>query len=60
MKFAEDVKFLFALRRLGRTVEWVHYVNGAHRPPNSVAEAIDFESRILAWYEKYLSKSDKK
>ena len=43
-----------ALRRLGREVEWVRYVNGAHRPPNSVSEAIDFETRILAWYDKYL------
>ena len=35
-------------------MEWVHYANGAHRPPNSAAEAVDFENRILAWYEKYL------
>src|SRR5262249_39716220 len=45
---------LLALRRLGKEVEWVRYVNGAHRPPNSVAESVDFENRILAWYEKYL------
>jgi hypothetical protein len=35
-------------------VEWVRYVNGGHRPPNSVAESIDFEQRIVAWYDKYL------
>jgi hypothetical protein len=35
-------------------VEWVRYVNGGHRPPNSVAESIDFENRIVAWYDKYL------
>ncbi len=29
-------------------------LNGGHRPPNSVSESIDFESRILAWYDKYL------
>jgi hypothetical protein len=29
-------------------------VNGAHRPPNSVKEAIDFENRILKWYDKFL------
>jgi hypothetical protein len=39
---------------------WVRYVNGAHRPPNSVAEAIDFETRILAWYDKYLKSEEKK
>ena len=40
--------------RLGKEVEWVRYANGAHRPPNSVAESVDFENRILPWYEKYL------
>ena len=44
----------YALRRLGKEVEWVRYTNGAHRPPNSVAESIDFENRIVAWYDKYL------
>lgn len=44
----------YALRRLGKEVEWVRYVNGGHRPPNSVAESIDFEQRILGWYDKYL------
>jgi dipeptidyl aminopeptidase/acylaminoacyl peptidase len=44
----------YALRRLGKDVEWVRYVNGGHRPPNSVAESIDFEQRIVAWYDKYL------
>jgi dipeptidyl aminopeptidase/acylaminoacyl peptidase len=44
----------YALRRLGKEVEWVRYVNGGHRPPNSVAESIDFENRIAAWYDKYL------
>jgi dipeptidyl aminopeptidase/acylaminoacyl peptidase len=44
----------YALRRLGKEVEWVRYVNGGHRPPNSVAESIDFERRIVAWYDKYL------
>ena len=33
---------------------WVRYVNGGHRPPNSVDESIDFEQRIVAWYDKYL------
>lgn len=44
----------YALRRLGKDVEWVRYVNGGHRPPNSVAESIDFENRMVAWYDKYL------
>ena len=51
---SQSREIYYALRRLGRDVEWVRYVNGAHRPPNSVSEAIDFETRILAWYDKYL------
>jgi dipeptidyl aminopeptidase/acylaminoacyl peptidase len=51
---SQSREIYYALRRLGREVEWVRYVNGAHRPPNSVSEAVDFESRILAWYDKYL------
>lgn len=34
--------------------------NGAHRPPDSVAESIDFEQRILAWYDKHLKGDVKK
>jgi len=48
----------YALRRLGKEVEWVRYANGGHRPPNNVAESIDFEQRIVAWYDKHL-KGDK-
>jgi dipeptidyl aminopeptidase/acylaminoacyl peptidase len=51
---SQSREIYYALRRLGKEVEWVRYVNGAHRPPNSVAESVDFEQRILAWYEKYL------
>jgi len=51
---SQSREIFYALRRLGKDVEWVRYVNGAHRPPNSVSESVDFENRILAWYEKYL------
>jgi dipeptidyl aminopeptidase/acylaminoacyl peptidase len=51
---SQSREIYYALRRLGREVEWVRYVNGGHRPPNSVSESIDFESRILAWYDKHL------
>jgi dipeptidyl aminopeptidase/acylaminoacyl peptidase len=49
----------YALRRLGKEVEWVRYVNGGHRPPNSVAESIEFEQRMVAWYDKYLKEKPK-
>ena len=55
---SQSREIYYALRRLGREVEWVHYVNGAHRPPDSVAEAIDFEGRILGWFDKYLKKDE--
>ncbi|HUF46760.1 MAG TPA: prolyl oligopeptidase family serine peptidase [Vicinamibacterales bacterium] len=51
---SQSREIYYALRRLGKTVEWVRYVNGAHRPPNSADEVIDFEQRILEWYDKYL------
>jgi len=51
---SQSREIYYALRRLGKEVEWVRYVNGAHRPPNSVAESVDFEQRILAWYDKHL------
>jgi dipeptidyl aminopeptidase/acylaminoacyl peptidase len=51
---SQSREIYYALRRLGREVEWVRYANGGHRPPNSVSESIDFEQRILAWYDKYL------
>ncbi|HUE90257.1 MAG TPA: prolyl oligopeptidase family serine peptidase [Vicinamibacterales bacterium] len=51
---SQSREIYYALRRLGREVEWVRYADGGHRPPNSVSEAIDFEGRILKWYDKYL------
>jgi dipeptidyl aminopeptidase/acylaminoacyl peptidase len=55
---SQSREIYYALRRLGKEVEWVRYVNGAHRPPNSVEESVDFESRILAWYDKHLKKGE--
>ena len=58
---SQSREMYYAMRRLGKEVEWVRYVNGGHRPPNSVSESIDFERRILAWYDKHLKKpADKK
>ena len=57
---SQSREMYYALRRLGKEVEWVRYVNGGHRPPNSAAESIDFEQRILAWYDKYLKGDLKK
>jgi dipeptidyl aminopeptidase/acylaminoacyl peptidase len=51
---SQSREIYYALRRLGREVEWVRYVNGGHRPPNSAAETIDFENRMVAWYDSHL------
>ncbi|HXV87115.1 MAG TPA: prolyl oligopeptidase family serine peptidase, partial [Gemmatimonadales bacterium] len=48
-------EMFYALRRLGRRVEWVSYVNGGHgMPTTNEAEVRDFHARVLAWYDRYL------
>jgi dipeptidyl aminopeptidase/acylaminoacyl peptidase len=52
-------EMFYALRRLGKRVEWVSYVNGGHGMPTAtVEEAVDYHQRILAWYERYLKKGN--
>ena len=52
-------EMFYALRRLGKRVEWVSYVNGGHGMPTAtVEEAIDYHQRILDWYERYLKKAN--
>jgi dipeptidyl aminopeptidase/acylaminoacyl peptidase len=49
------MEMYYALRRLGRDVEWVSYINGGHgMPSSSTEEVIDYHQRILSWYDKYL------
>lgn len=48
-------EMFYALRRLGKEVVWVNYVNGGHGTPGTNAEEFtDFHRRILAWYDKHL------
>jgi dipeptidyl aminopeptidase/acylaminoacyl peptidase len=45
----------YALRRLGKRVEWVSYVHGGHGMPRTTeAEVRDYHERILGWYDRYL------
>jgi dipeptidyl aminopeptidase/acylaminoacyl peptidase len=45
----------YALRRLGKEVVWVNYMNGGHGTPlTSAAEFVDFYDRMVHWYDKYL------
>lgn len=47
----------FALRRLGRPVTWVNYVDGGHGiPMTTAAQFTDFHERVLQWYDRYLSR----
>jgi dipeptidyl aminopeptidase/acylaminoacyl peptidase len=47
----------FALRRLGRPVTWVNYVDGGHGiPMTTQAQFTDFHERVLGWYDRYLSR----
>lgn len=45
----------FALRRLGKPVEWVNYTNGGHGiPMTNVTEFTDWHTRLVGWYDRYL------
>lgn len=45
----------FALRRLGKPVEWVNYTNGGHGiPMTNAVEFTDWHNRLLGWYDRYL------
>ncbi len=47
----------FALRRLGRPVTWVNYVDGGHGiPMTTAAQFTDFHERVLQWYDRYLAR----
>jgi dipeptidyl aminopeptidase/acylaminoacyl peptidase len=51
----------YALRRLGKTVEWANYMNSGHGTPGTTVEDFtDFHRRMLQWYDKYLKGETKK
>ena len=55
----QAMEMYYALRRLGRTVDWVSYTNGGHGMPRTNAEEVhDYHKRILGWYDKYLKAND--
>ena len=54
------LEMYFALRRLGKTVEWVNYVNGGHGMPRTTElEVRDYHTRILDWYDRFLKDDGK-
>jgi dipeptidyl aminopeptidase/acylaminoacyl peptidase len=55
------MEMFYALRRLGKEVEWVSYTYGGHGMPTfTEAEVRDYHARILGWYDKYLKAPGKK
>ncbi len=57
----QAMEMYYALRRLGKEVEWVNYLNGGHGMPTTTVEEIkDYHNRILAWYDARLKGDLKK
>jgi dipeptidyl aminopeptidase/acylaminoacyl peptidase len=51
----------YALRRLGKEVQWVHYMHGGHGVPmNSLRDFTDFHQRIVRWYDEKLKGAGKR
>ena len=45
----------YALRRLGKPVTWVNYMNSGHGTPGTTAEDfLDYHARISAFFDRYL------
>jgi dipeptidyl aminopeptidase/acylaminoacyl peptidase len=51
----------YALRRLGKEVVWVNYMNGGHGGGNATAgDVLDMQRRMLAWYDAKLKHAPSK
>ena len=49
------MEMFYALRRLGKTVEWVSYVDGGHgMPTTDVSMVEDYHRRLVGWYDRWL------
>jgi dipeptidyl aminopeptidase/acylaminoacyl peptidase len=59
--YTQGQEMFYALRRLGRDVEWVNYVNGGHGPwSGSESDYKDFQRRLVAWFDEHLKKEKPK
>ncbi|MGE0554375.1 MAG: prolyl oligopeptidase family serine peptidase [Gemmatimonadales bacterium] len=46
----------YALRRLGKDVVWVNYMQGGHGTPMArESDYLDFHRRIVSWYDEHLA-----
>jgi dipeptidyl aminopeptidase/acylaminoacyl peptidase len=54
----QAMEMFYALKRLGKEVEWVSYTNSGHGAPSTnEAELKDYYNRILNWYDDHLKKA---
>ncbi|MFN2502492.1 MAG: prolyl oligopeptidase family serine peptidase [Pyrinomonadaceae bacterium] len=57
----QAMEMYYALRRLGKEVEWVSYTNGGHGMPTTTVEEVkDYHTRIIKWYDDHLKGDLKK
>ena len=57
----QAMEMYYALRRLGKEVEWVSYTNGGHGMPTTTVEEVkDYHRRLIAWYDDHLKGDLKK
>ncbi len=57
----QAMEMYYALRRLGKDVEWVQYMDGGHGMPTvSIEEVKDYHRRIVGWYDSHLKGDPKK
>jgi dipeptidyl aminopeptidase/acylaminoacyl peptidase/tetratricopeptide (TPR) repeat protein len=48
-------EMFYALRRLGKDVTWVNYMNGGHGTPSTTpADFVDFHDRLVAFFDRHL------
>jgi len=51
----QAMEMYYALRRLGKEVAWVQYINGGHGMPTSTVEEVrDYHKQILSWFDAHL------
>ena len=57
----QAMEMYYALRRLGKEVEWVSYTNSGHGMPTTTIEEVkDYHQRIIRWYDDHLKGDLKK
>ncbi len=51
----QSMEMYYAMRRLDKDVVWVRYTQGAHSPPNTPEQYLDYWDRILGWYAEHFA-----